>query len=172
MSSRMAAVGALVLSIAGAPLIGNCKGNAPLPSPVGTSTPTPTPAPLTGITPVPVAPQPSPTSGVGGAPSPAPTPSPGSTPTPMPTPTPTPTPTPSPLTIKILNQAGSMSYSPNPAHVRVGQMISWQNVDFATAPGHTATSGSFDTGLITPGTPSGPITLSAAGMVSHGCKLH
>jgi plastocyanin len=65
-----------------------------------------------------------------------------------------------------------MSYSPNPASVKVGQTISWQNGDFATAPGHTATSGSFDTGLITPGATSGPITLSAAGTVSYRCKLH
>ncbi|HXB57744.1 MAG TPA: amicyanin [Vicinamibacteria bacterium] len=83
-----------------------------------------------------------------------------------------PTPTPSPLTIKIVSQAGNMSYSPNPASVRVGQTILWQNADFATSPGHTATSGSFDTGLIIPGMTSVPITLSAAGTVTYGCKLH
>src|SRR5258708_5926248 len=165
-------VGGLVLSIAAAALIGNCKDNTPMPSPVGTSTPTPTPAPLTGITPIPVAPSSSPTPRVGGTPSPAPTPTPGSTPTPTPMPTPTPTPSPSPLTITIVSQAGSMSFVPNPANVHVGQTIFWQNRDFATVPGHTATSGSFDTGLITPGMMSGPITLSAPGTVTYLCKLH
>jgi plastocyanin len=69
--------------------------------------------------------------------------------------------------------SGSNSYSPNPATVKVGQKIFFQNVDFSTAPGHTATGGGFDTGLLTPGVTSSPaITLSSPGTFTYSCKIH
>jgi plastocyanin len=66
--------------------------------------------------------------------------------------------------------AGAQSYSPNPAVVRVGQQVRWQNVD-AGMP-HTATGSGFDTGVINSNTTSAPITFSAAGNINYVCTLH
>ena len=176
MSSRISfpAVGALVLGGAVAALIGNCKEGTSKPSPVGTSVALPPPSEaLPPFSPPVGHPTPTPTP----SPKHKPTPSPSTTPTPTPAPTPspsaTPTPAPSPLTIKIVGMSGSNSYSPSPATVKIGQKIFFQNVDFSTAPGHTATGGGFDTGLLTPGVTSSPaITLSAAGTFTYSCKIH
>jgi plastocyanin len=64
-----------------------------------------------------------------------------------------------------------MSFSPNPASVRVGQQIRWRNVDSTS---HTATQngGGFNTGVIAPGQTSAPITISAAATLGYHCSLH
>jgi plastocyanin len=66
---------------------------------------------------------------------------------------------------------GSQSYSPSPASVTVGQQIRWHNADSIV---HTATQngGGFDTGLISPGGTSGPITVSAPGTINYHCAVH
>jgi plastocyanin len=89
-------------------------------------------------------------------------------PTPTPAPTPTPTPAPMTMTITIEGINGNMSFSPNPASVKVGQQVVWHNADSIT---HTA-SGSFDTGTIAPGTTSKVITFSASGTISYHCSIH
>lgn len=75
------------------------------------------------------------------------------------------------ITIDILGMNGANSYSPNPASVQVGQQIRWHNVDSIV---HTATrdGGGFDTGLISPGATSAPITINTAGSLSYHCAVH
>jgi plastocyanin len=106
-------------------------------------------------------------------PMPTPTPAPSPSPTPAPTTTPTPAPTPSPsvMVIEISGIRGNMSFSPDVVSLRVGQQIQWHNADNIT---HTATqnAGAFDTGFISPGGSSAPITLSAAGRLDYHCEIH
>jgi plastocyanin len=73
------------------------------------------------------------------------------------------------MTITIGGINGAMSFSPNPASVRVGQQVVWHNAHSIT---HTATGGSFDTGNIGPGGTSAPITLSASGTIGYHCTIH
>ena len=83
----------------------------------------------------------------------------------------TPTPTPSVLTIEINGMLGGNSYSPNPANVQVGQQVRWHNGDSTV---HTATQngGGFDTGLISAGATSAPITITTAGALNYHCTVH
>ena len=74
--------------------------------------------------------------------------------------------------ITINSQAGSMSYSPNPANVKVGQKVAWRNADTIA---HTATqtgSGGFDTGTVAAGATSAPLTISTAGSLPYFCQIH
>lgn len=75
------------------------------------------------------------------------------------------------VTIEIAANNGSNSYSPNPATVRVGQTVSWHNAHNMT---HTATASgnAFNTGNISPGSTSAPITMSTAGTFAYHCALH
>ena len=105
------------------------------------------------------------------------TPSPTLTPTPAPgdpyggAPTPTPGSVAADVTIGIVGMAGDHSYSPNPAAVRVGQTVAWNNGDGVE---HTATAdgGSFDTGGIAPGGTSNPIVMARAGSFPYHCSIH
>jgi plastocyanin len=74
-------------------------------------------------------------------------------------------------TIDIVSNNGNMSFSPNPASVRVGQQIIWRNLDSIN---HTATqdAGGFDTGQIAPGGTSAPISLGAPGTIGYHCTNH
>jgi hypothetical protein len=89
---------------------------------------------------------------------------------PPPAPGPTPPPAPPRLVITIVANAGSSSYSPNPAVARVGQRVAWVNADGMT---HTATAngGGFDTGFLAPGTTSGAVT-PPAGTFPYTCTIH
>ena len=64
-----------------------------------------------------------------------------------------------------------MAFSPSSANVVVGQQVLWHNADSVA---HTATQdgGGFDTGLISPGGTSAPITLSTTGTVGYHCAVH
>jgi plastocyanin len=95
----------------------------------------------------------------------------GSTPTTTPTTTQPPAVGAADLTITIAGQNGNMSFSPNPASLKVGQKVAWHNSDAIT---HTASanSGAFDTGTVGPGTTSAAITLTAAGNWDYHCKIH
>ncbi len=75
------------------------------------------------------------------------------------------------VTITIVGQNGSMSFSPNPASAKVGQKVAWHNGDGIT---HTATAngGGFDTGSIGSGGTSNPITMMTAGSFSYHCGIH
>jgi plastocyanin len=78
---------------------------------------------------------------------------------------------PADLTIIINGQNGSMSFSPNPAGLKVGQKVAWHNSDGIV---HTATadSGAFNTGSIAPGSTSAPITLTVAAASGYHCSIH
>ena len=91
-------------------------------------------------------------------------------------PNPMPTPTPggggaADVVITIQGIAGGMSFSPNPAAVKVGQTVSWRNADSI---GHTSTQNAavFDTGNIAPGSTSTPIRLANAGAFDYHCGIH
>ena len=108
----------------------------------------------------------------------APTPAPTPAPSPAPddpyddgTPVPTPADSGADVTITIVGMFGTLSYSPNPATVRVGQTVAWANEDSAE---HTATAdgGSFDTGLLAPGEASSPIVMAVAGSFPYHCEIH
>lgn len=75
------------------------------------------------------------------------------------------------VTISIVGNAGSSSYSPSPDTVTVGQTVSWKNNDSMT---HTATAdvSGFDTGNIGAGATSTPITMSTAGSFPYHCNIH
>ena len=94
-----------------------------------------------------------------------------SAPTALPTSTPTAGGAPADVTITIVGMNGSLSYSPNPATVKVGQTVAWRNADSVT---HTATgdAGGFNTGNIAPGATSSPITMATAGSFAYHCVVH
>ncbi len=70
-------------------------------------------------------------------------------------------------TVSIVN----FSFAPNPVTVSVGQSVAWSNSDSV---GHTATAdnGSFNTGVVSPGSSSAPITMSQAGSFTYHCSIH
>ena len=83
-------------------------------------------------------------------------------------------PSPSPtadVTINIVAMNGASSYSPNPANVKVGQTVTWHNVEGTT---HTATQngGGFDTGNIANGASSAPIPITTTGDLGYHCTIH
>jgi plastocyanin len=75
------------------------------------------------------------------------------------------------MTITINGMSGSSSYSPNPGSLVMGQQVRWKNNDSIS---HTATQngGGFDTGLISPGATSSPITMTTTGTLSYHCAVH
>ncbi len=93
-----------------------------------------------------------------------------SSPTSMPTAAPNPSAT-ADVVITITGINGGMSFSPNPATIKVGQKVAWKNNGGTT---HTATAdaGAFDTGAIADGTTSSPITMSTGGTLSYHCSIH
>jgi plastocyanin len=64
-----------------------------------------------------------------------------------------------------------MSFTPASPSLQAGQQVRWHNADVIT---HTATQdgGGFDTGFISPGATSAPITVTAAGVVRYHCTIH
>ena len=86
-------------------------------------------------------------------------------------PTPTPTPAASDVVITIVGMNGSLSYSPNPATVKVGQTVAWKNADSLA---HTATAdaGTFNTSTLAAGATSSPITMKTAGTFTYHCAIH
>jgi plastocyanin len=76
------------------------------------------------------------------------------------------------LLIEIQGIAGGMSYSPSAADVRVGQRVVWKNVDGTFSHTATADGGAFNTGPLSPGTSSAPITMGSAGSLPYHCTIH
>lgn len=75
------------------------------------------------------------------------------------------------VVIAIVGIAGGMSYSPNPANVRVGQKVAWRNDD-NIAHTSTQTGNGFDTGTIAGGATSAAITITTPGSLSYFCRVH
>jgi plastocyanin len=75
------------------------------------------------------------------------------------------------VTITITGMNGGQSFSPSPASIPAGQTVAWRNADSIT---HTATAdnGAFDTGSISPGATSSPITMGTAGSFGYHCRIH
>ncbi len=75
------------------------------------------------------------------------------------------------VVIAIVGIAGGMSYSPNPANLRVGQRVAWRNDDNIP---HTSTQtgNGFDTGTIAGGATSAPLTIATAGSLAYFCRIH
>jgi plastocyanin len=79
------------------------------------------------------------------------------------------TPPPDAIVIDIVADNGSRSFTPNPAAVPPGKTVVWHNVDSET---HRVRldDGRLDTGNISPGAFSAPMTLAADG--PYHCTLH
>jgi plastocyanin len=75
------------------------------------------------------------------------------------------------VTINMLGDRGNQSYTPNPATVRVGQTVAWQNTD-STAHDATQDGGRFATPTVNAGATSTPITMSTAGTFTYHCTIH
>jgi len=75
------------------------------------------------------------------------------------------------VTITIVGNLGSNSYSPSPDTVTVGQTVAWHNSDSSI---HTATSNTalFDTHNIAPGGTSAKITMGTQGSFPYHCAIH
>jgi plastocyanin len=78
------------------------------------------------------------------------------------------------VTINIVGILGANSYSPNPDTVTVGQTVAWHNTAGIT---HTATSDTgpgsvFNTGFVSGGGTSAPITMMTAGSFPYHCAVH
>ena len=79
---------------------------------------------------------------------------------------------PADVTITIVATAGSMSYEPNPATMRVGQTVSWRNADSLPHTSSQTVSGGFETGTIAVGATSAPIRITTAGSLDYFCRIH
>jgi aldose sugar dehydrogenase len=84
------------------------------------------------------------------------------------------------LTIMIVGMKGDMSYSPNPAVVKVGQKVAWRNADSTThaileddtGGNQSPYSAGFSTGDLAPGATSPPFTMRNAGTTGYHCGIH
>ena len=75
------------------------------------------------------------------------------------------------VTISILGDRGSQSYSPNPTTMRVGQTVAWQNND-SIAHNATQDAGAFASITVNAGGITTPITMSTAGTFTYHCTIH
>lgn len=73
-------------------------------------------------------------------------------------------------TVEIVGERGAQSFSPNPAQVNQGTMVTWRNTDNKVH--HIVLNdGSLDTGDIAPGASSPALRLDANGANYH-CTIH
>lgn len=71
--------------------------------------------------------------------------------------------------INVVGDRGTLSFSPDPATVSVGQLVSWHNIDNTTH--HVVLNdGTLDAGNISPGRYSAAMTLAAPG--PYHCTIH
>ena len=76
------------------------------------------------------------------------------------------------VTIIMVGDRGSQSFSPNPTTMRVGQTVAWKNNDTIA---HDATQDAcalLDTGTVSAGATSAPLTMSTAGTFTYHCTIH
>jgi plastocyanin len=73
------------------------------------------------------------------------------------------------VVIDVVRENGAQSFSPNPASIPAGQMVSWHNIDTVV---HRVAlnAGELDTGNIAPGAFSAPMNLPAVG--PYHCTIH
>jgi len=75
------------------------------------------------------------------------------------------------VTINIVGDLTTQSYSPSPTTVRMGQTVAWHNND-NTVHNANQDNGIFSTGNVNAGATSAPITMSTAGTFTYHCTLH
>jgi plastocyanin len=73
------------------------------------------------------------------------------------------------IVISVVGERGALSFSPNPATVPAGQLVSWHNVD-NTVHHIVLNDGRLDAGNIGPGRYSRAMTLPAPG--GYHCSIH
>ena len=73
------------------------------------------------------------------------------------------------VTVSIIANAGSQAFAPNPATIRAGQTLAFQNSSQA-AHRIVADSGAWDAGTVQPGS-SSPVVTITAGTTYH-CTIH
>jgi plastocyanin len=76
------------------------------------------------------------------------------------------------VTIRIVDIAGDMSFSPEVSTARVGQSVVFRNDDDVTHEMASDAAGIFDVGEIAPGQTSRPFTISSARSVPYHCEIH
>jgi len=76
------------------------------------------------------------------------------------------------VTINIVAEAGSNSFSPNPDTVTVGQTVSWHNVAGLTHTSNSDGIGLWATGNIINGATSAPIQMNTTGSFGYHCFIH
>jgi plastocyanin len=76
------------------------------------------------------------------------------------------------VTITIVGINGNMSFSPNPAVVKVGQTIAWYNADPYNEHRILQGGGAFDAGVVPPGATTAPIQVNSAGATGYICTIH
>jgi plastocyanin len=96
---------------------------------------------------------------------------------------------PASVTVNIIGEDGSMSFSPATVTVKTGQTVAWHNSDSIThAPaqntgqnggggnsgygGGQPSNGGFGTGDLGPGTTSGSLSFSNPGTYAYHCNIH
>jgi plastocyanin len=75
------------------------------------------------------------------------------------------------VTISIVGDRTTQSFSPNPTTMRVGQTVAWMNND-TTAHDATQDASRFATGTLNAGATSAPVTMSTAGTFTYHCTIH
>ena len=75
------------------------------------------------------------------------------------------------VTISMVGDRGAQSFAPNPTTIRVGQSVAWKNND-TTAHDATQDASRFQTGTVSAGGTSAPITMTAAGTFAYHCTIH
>ena len=73
------------------------------------------------------------------------------------------------VTLNIIANNSTNSYSPSPDTVLAGQTVAWHNSDAIT---HTATDGGFDSGDVGAGSTSRAIAMNAKGTFVYHCSIH
>jgi plastocyanin len=76
------------------------------------------------------------------------------------------------VTISMVGDRGSQSYTPNPTTMRVGQTVAWKNNDSTTHNALEDAGERFASGNVDPGATSAPKTMGAAGTFTYHCTIH
>jgi plastocyanin len=76
------------------------------------------------------------------------------------------------VTIRIVDNAGNMSFSPEVANVSVGQTVAFVNDDDLTHEIASDTAGVFDVGTLAPGRVSTSFVIINSGTVRYHCEIH
>jgi plastocyanin len=75
------------------------------------------------------------------------------------------------VTISVLGDRGSSSFSPNPTTITAGQTVSWKNNDGIVHRMVQDTSG-FDSQDVSGGGTTNPVTIATRGTITYHCSIH